>query len=137
MNKKYTLYLLVAGLILWSPFLTCSANAQPPSSSNQESPFPDDNPIEVGEPNSDSASAQEDEEEDTQTIMINSRYAGWEEASSEGGNRVGETLRGNWIMVDNNGRFGGIVKPTQGADVAGMNIFLMNRGRLVLSLIHI
>ena len=34
-------------------------------------------------------------------------------------------------MVNDNGRFEGQVMPGEGADVANMNIFLLNKGRLV------
>ncbi|MFK7766219.1 MAG: hypothetical protein AB8B55_03170 [Mariniblastus sp.] len=70
--------------------------------------------------------------QEAQTILINSRYAGWEEATEDRtAGRVGDTIRGNWIMVDANGRFQGKVTAARGADIANMNIFLMNMGRLV------
>lgn len=65
-----------------------------------------------------------------QATVINSKFAGWE-AASEGSARVGTELRGNWAMVDANGRFEGVVVPGRGASVESMNIFLMNQGRLV------
>ena len=67
-----------------------------------------------------------------QTVLLNSAFAGWQEAglgSKE--NRVGEDLRANWIMVDDNGRFEGLVRAGEGVDVRDMNIYLMNMGRLV------
>lgn len=129
MNKKHIFYLVLSGLIFWSPILTSNANAQRPNVSEEESPFPNDGPVTV-----DTRQTDEDQparEPDKQMVMINSRFAGWEEASREGGDRVGERLRGNWIMVDSNGHFHGKVTPGDGADAAGMNIFLMNKGRLV------
>ena len=67
-----------------------------------------------------------------QNIMINSRYAGWRGATvGASRDRVGDDLRGSWLMVDNNGRFEGKVIPGAGADVSRMNVFLMNQGRLV------
>lgn len=67
----------------------------------------------------------------TQNVLINSRYAGWEGVTFGGKDRISEELRGSWLMVDNNGRFEGKVIPGAGADVSRMNVFLMNRGRLV------
>ena len=46
-------------------------------------------------------------------------------------NRIEDTLRGNWIMVDANGRFDGQVIPGRNADTTNMNVFLMHMGRLV------
>ena len=67
-----------------------------------------------------------------QSILINSKYAGWEEAAiGLGDNRISNQLRANWIMVDANGRFLGTVKPGKGASVKNMNIYLMHMGRLV------
>ena len=66
-----------------------------------------------------------------QNILINSRYAGWEGVSFGVKDRISEELRGSWLMVDGNGRFEGKVIPGAGADVSRMNVFLMNRGRLV------
>jgi hypothetical protein len=80
-------------------------------------------------------SEADDDEDSTQgqAIVLNSKYAGWEEATGvgDGGDRVGKRLRGNWIMVDANGRFDGKVVAGAGADVTNMNVFLMNMGRLV------
>ena len=63
--------------------------------------------------------------------MINARYAGWEGVEAGLTGRVGDELRGNWLMVDSNGRFEGKVIPGADADVTRMNVFLMNQGRLV------
>ena len=64
--------------------------------------------------------------------MVSPRFAGWQEVTHvASGDRVSETLRGNWIMVDSNGRFEGSVTAAAGADVSRMEIFLLNRGRLV------
>jgi hypothetical protein len=64
--------------------------------------------------------------------MVSPRFAGWQEVTHvASGDRVSETLRGNWIMVDSNGRFDGSVTAAAGADVSRMEIFLLNRGRLV------
>ncbi len=75
----------------------------------------------------------DDEPAEGQAIVLNSKYAGWQETTGvgSGGDRIGKKLRGNWIMVDANGRFSGQVKAGAGADVANMNVFLMNMGRLV------
>ncbi|MDB4357126.1 carboxypeptidase-like regulatory domain-containing protein [Mariniblastus sp.] len=76
-------------------------------------------------------SANEDFTEETRN-MVNPRFAGWQEVTHvASGDRVSETLRGNWIMVDSNGRFDGSVTAAAGADVSRMQIFLLNRGRLV------
>ena len=73
--------------------------------------------------------------ETDQDVEVRERYAGWQEASPEynSDNRVGERLRSNWVMVDRNGEFNGIVRPLEGAEVGGMTIYLMNKGRLVKS----
>jgi hypothetical protein len=72
------------------------------------------------------------EPESDQPIVLNARFAGWEGAHAKtDGKKIGDHLRGNWIMVDTNGRFNGTVKPCQGADVTNMNVFLMHMGRLV------
>ena len=67
-----------------------------------------------------------------QRVTVNDQYAGWESASMKGSdNRIEDTLRGNWIMVDANGRFDGQVIPGRNADTTNMNVFLMHMGRLV------
>lgn len=66
-----------------------------------------------------------------QSVMINSRYAGWEGATEAGDKRISDQLRANWIMVDANGRFSGSIQPTQNASFKNMNVFLMHMGRLV------
>lgn len=68
----------------------------------------------------------------SQQTILNDRFAGWNEASDGlGDRRVGEALRANWVMVDPNGLLEGTVRPVDGAQVAGMTIYLMNKGRLV------
>ena len=68
----------------------------------------------------------------SQQTILNDRFAGWNEASDGlGDRRVGEALRANWVMVDPNGLLEGTVRPVDGAKVAGMTIYLMNKGRLV------
>ncbi len=68
----------------------------------------------------------------SQQVILNDRFAGWNEASDGlGERRIGEALRSNWVMVDPNGLLEGSVRPIDGAKVAGMTIYLMNRGRLV------
>jgi len=68
----------------------------------------------------------------SQQVILNDRFAGWNEASDGlGKRRVGEALRANWVMVDPNGLLDGTVRPVDGAKVAGMTIYLMNKGRLV------
>lgn len=67
-----------------------------------------------------------------QTVVVNTRFAGWEEAGlGTDGNRISNQIRGNWVMVDPNGRFEGKVAPAADADYIGMNVFLLNMGRLV------
>ena len=67
-----------------------------------------------------------------QDVMINARFAGWETASdADSGKPIDDALRGNWIMVDESGRFEGQVEAGKNANTAGMNIFLMHMGRLV------
>lgn len=76
---------------------------------------------------------RDNESKSDQPILINSKYAGWEgaDANKTEGKLVGEALRGNWIMIDDNGKFTGRVTPSAGADVENMKIFLMHMGRLV------
>ena len=68
----------------------------------------------------------------SQQTILNDRFAGWNEASDGlGERRIGEALRANWVMVNPNGLLEGSVRPVDGAKVAGMTIYLMNKGRLV------
>lgn len=67
-----------------------------------------------------------------QRITVNAQYAGWESASEDAsGSRIEDSLRGNWIMVDANGRFDGQIIAGRNAETANMNVFLMHMGRLV------
>ena len=76
-------------------------------------------------------SANSDLTEETRAI-VNPRFAGWQAVTQvASGEQVSDTLRGNWITVDSNGRFDGSVTAAAGADVSKMQIFLLNRGRLV------
>ena len=73
-----------------------------------------------------------DEDESSQETIVNDRYAGWNEASDGlGARRIGETLRANWVMLGPTGVLEGTVRPIDGAEVAGMTVYLMNQGRLV------
>lgn len=72
------------------------------------------------------------EEEFSQKVVLNDRLAGWNEASDGLGNRrVGEMLRANWVMVGATGILEGSVRPIDDAQVPGMTVYLMNKGRLV------
>ncbi|MFT5302755.1 MAG: hypothetical protein ACI87E_003798 [Mariniblastus sp.] len=69
-----------------------------------------------------------------QSVVLNAKFAGWQSPSGATGEdkRISdEELRGNWVMVNPNGRFRGTVVPAAGAGVENMNVFLMNMGRLV------
>ena len=67
-----------------------------------------------------------------QLVTVNDQFAGWESASEDpSGDRTSDTLRGNWIMVDANGRFDGRVIAGRNAETTNMNVFLMHMGRLV------
>ena len=67
-----------------------------------------------------------------QRVTVNDQFAGWESASEDSsGDRVKGSLRGNWIMVDSNGRFDGQVVAGKNAETTNMNVFLMHMGRLV------
>ena len=67
-----------------------------------------------------------------QRVTVNDQFAGWESAAADSSdNRVEKTLRGNWIMVDANGRFDGQVIAGKDAETTNMNVFLMHMGRLV------
>ncbi len=70
------------------------------------------------------------EEKPGQVVVLNAKFAGWEQAGpGVGGRRLSNELRANWIMVDTNGHFTGQVVPTQGAELEGMIIYLMQQGR--------
>ena len=72
------------------------------------------------------------DEESSQKTILNDRYAGWREASDGlGDRRIGEGLRSNWVMVGPTGVLQGTVRPIDGAEVPGMTVYLMNKGRLV------
>ena len=72
------------------------------------------------------------EDESSQEVILNDRYAGWNEASDGlGQRRIGEILRANWVMLGPTGVLEGTVRPIDGAEVAGMTVYLMNQGRLV------
>ncbi len=67
-----------------------------------------------------------------QSVVVNTRFAGWEAASTTvNGNSITNLLRGNWIMLDPNGRFEGQVITASDADSKNMIVFLLNMGRLV------
>jgi len=69
--------------------------------------------------------------EPVQSVEVKERFAGWQGAGDIDGNRLSDTLRANWVMLDRNGQFAGTVRGIDGAEVIGMTIFLMNNGRLV------
>ena len=71
------------------------------------------------------------EEEPVQSVKVKERFAGWQGAGEVEGERLSDTLRANWVMLDRNGQFNGTVRGIDGAKVAGMTIFMMNNGRLV------
>ena len=128
MNKKRLFHFLLGGLICCSTICISNVEAR---QTGAESPFPNAAAPSTGLQTPD-ITTREVRQSTAQPIMINSRFAGWEEASAEGVNkRVSDSLRGNWIFVDPNGRFEGTVVPGTGADVARMNVFLMHMGRLV------
>ena len=68
-----------------------------------------------------------------QSVEVKERFAGWQGAGDIQGNRISDTLRANWVMLDRNGQFSGSVRGIDDAEVVGMTIFLMNNGRLVKS----
>ena len=72
-----------------------------------------------------------DDEEPVQSVEVKERFAGWEGAGDLDGERLADTLRANWVMLDRNGEFTGTVRGIDNVDVAGMTIFLMSNGRLV------
>jgi len=73
-----------------------------------------------------------DEDELSQKTILNDRFSGWHEASDGlGERRIGEGLRSNWVMVGPTGVLEGTVRPIDGAEVPGMTVYLMNKGRLV------
>ncbi|QEG20538.1 carboxypeptidase-like regulatory domain-containing protein [Mariniblastus fucicola] len=72
-----------------------------------------------------------EDDEPVQSVEVKERFAGWRGAGDIDGDRLSDTLRSNWVMLDRNGQFSGTVRGIDGAEVAGMTIFLMNNGRLV------
>lgn len=69
-----------------------------------------------------------------QRATVNEKYAGWRQASDGfDGNRLDDSLRGNWVMLDQAGTLSGLVYGIQGADLGGLNIYLLNNGREVKS----
>ncbi len=80
------------------------------------------------------ARPQDDEietREPVQPVSVKQQFAGWQEAGDVEGDRLSDSLRANWVMLDRNGQFSGTVRGIEGAEVPGMTVFLMNRGRLV------
>ena len=73
----------------------------------------------------------DDDDAPEQSVEVKERFAGWEQVGDIDGARLSDTLRANWVMLDRNGQFSGTVRGIDGAEVAGMTIFLMNNGRLV------
>jgi len=72
------------------------------------------------------------DEDYDQPFEVNTKYAGWEGAGVGGEDgQLSDEIRSNWIMVDSNGRFEGRVIPMDNAEIGGMAVFLLNRGRLV------
>jgi hypothetical protein len=128
MNIKPSFYSMLAGLICLS--LTTIAVAQ------QDRPT-EDGPVIIrpGDerlPRRSFTAPQDRDPIPDQVILINSKYAGWETANGAlSGSRIGKELRGNWIMVDQNGRFDGTVVAGKNANVERLNVFLMHMGRLV------
>jgi hypothetical protein len=76
-------------------------------------------------------SAFQDTEPD-QKVQVDERVAGWQ-AAGEGtnGDRLSKTLRGSWVMTDANGMISGNVRGVDGAEPAGMVVYLLNQGRIV------
>ena len=123
--------------ILWTAILcmtTCNlAQAQLPSGTGQDqddpviiSPGVDRSPLRPFQEPGDQPPAQD------QTVLLNSKYAGWQEAGiGANGDRLSNELRANWVMVDSNGAFRGQVIAGEGAKTDNMVVYLMNRGRLV------
>jgi hypothetical protein len=72
-----------------------------------------------------------EDDEPVQSVEVKERFAGWQGAGELEGERLSDTLRANWVMLDRNGQFTGTVRGIDQAAVAGMTIFLMNNGRLV------
>ncbi len=128
MHKKQLFHFLLAGLIYCSTFSIGNLEAK---QADQQSPFQTLENVPATSQSPDRV-ARDIRQPSAQTIMINSRFAGWEGASNEkSGARITDSLRGNWVMVDFNGRFEGTVVPGTGADVTRLNVFLMHMGRLV------
>jgi hypothetical protein len=122
-------------------FLALAVLALATSDAVAQQPFPDDNnqdePI-IVRPNQDRLPPRpfsvpgDEEETPDQSVLLNTRFAGWQQASVAGSSRrVSNELRANWLMVDRNGRFEGRVTAGEGADVTLMSVYLLNMGRLV------
>lgn len=134
MNIKQMFKTMLIGMIC-SSFVTCDAIGK--QSSTRQDSGGAQLPVVVRPPQDDTPrdSFLDPEDRDPtqgQAILLNTKYAGWEGASeTSGGDRIVDEIRANWIMVDANGRFEGKVVPGRGAEVTNMNVFLMNKGRLV------
>ena len=47
------------------------------------------------------------EEVPVQSVKVKERFAGWQGAGEVEGERLSDTLRANWVMLDRNGQFNG------------------------------
>jgi hypothetical protein len=139
MNKTDLLRTCLAVLFCLA-FVSSAAFAQQPFDALPEADTPAENQDEplLIRPDADRTPTRpfqeptDDERAPDQVILMNTDFAGWQEAATGvNGGRLSMDLRANWMMIDPNGRFEGQVIPGEGADVANMNIFLLNKGRLV------
>ena len=139
MNKT-DLFRTCLAVLFCLAFVTSAAVAQQPFESlpNEDTSAEDqDEPILI-RPEADRTPSRpyeeptDEERAPDQVVLMNTDFASWQEVGTGvNGGRLSQDLRANWIMVDPNGRFEGRVYPGEGADVANMNVFLLNKGRLV------
>ncbi len=141
MIKNIVTSLLLATLI--AAFSTKAQAQQPfdtlPAEDQQQNPADDaaQDPLQIpadqrpATPFSTEDTAFQDTEPD-QKVEVDERLAGWQ-AAGEGtnGDRLSDTLRGNWVMTDANGMLVGNVRGVDGAETGGMVVYLLNMGRIV------
>ena len=136
LKLKELILTAVFASLLFSPSLLFGQlqfdNAREPREAGQEEPVRPLDSLPTREPVR-PQDDQIDEESPVQRVQVDERYAGWQEAGSFNRRRLSDNLRANWVMLDRNGEFSGTVRGVEGAEVAGMTIFVMEGGRQVKS----
>lgn len=73
--------------------------------------------------------------EPDQVVVVREKFAGWQEAAdAASGKPISDVLRSNWVMISANGLLSGRVVPSAEAnDIADIPVYLLSRGRDVMS----